>query len=47
MTNTPLVAVRPEPAVDVDRLERGGVAALVQEVALAAAGPHGRDVVWT
>ena len=43
--HTPLVAVRPEPAVDVDRLKRGGVAALVQEVALAAAGPHGRDVV--
>ena len=50
VTNTPtvsppLVAVRPEPAVDVDGLERGGVAALVQEVALAAAGPHRRDVV--
>ena len=45
MTNTPLVAVRPEPAVDVDRLERRGVAALVQEVALAAAGPHRSDVV--
>ena len=45
MTNTPLVAVRPEPAVDVDRLERRGVAALVQEVTLAAAGPHRSDVV--
>ena len=45
MTNTPLVAVCPEPAVDVDRLERGGVTALVEEVALAAAGPHRIDVV--
>ena len=35
-----LVTVCPEPAVDVDGLEVLGVAALVLEVALPAAGVH-------
>ena len=41
-----LVTVCPEPAVDVDGLEVLGVAALVLEVALPAAGVHRADVVW-
>ena len=36
---------RPEPAVDVDGGEVGGVAALVLEVALAAAGVHRAHIV--
>ena len=40
------VTVCPEPAVDVDGLEVLGVAALVLEVALPAAGVHRADVVW-
>jgi len=36
----------PEPAVHVDGLEMGTVAALVLEVAFPTAGPHARDVVF-
>ena len=39
------VTVCPEPAIDVDGLEVLGVAALVLEVALPAAGVHRGDVI--
>jgi len=42
-----LVAVGPEPSVDVDRLKLGGVAALVPEVALPPRRPDRADVVCT
>ena len=44
--DSPFVAVRPEPSVDIDRLESCRVAALVEKVALPPTGPHGSDVVW-
>ena len=42
---SPFVPISPEPAVDVNWLEAGGLAALVPEVALSSTRPHGRNVV--
>ena len=41
----PLVAVSPEPAVNIDWLELGGVTTLVEEITFPATGPHGGDVI--
>ena len=35
----------PEPAVDVDGLEGGGLATLAREIALPAGGVDGRNIV--
>jgi len=43
--NPLVVCSGPEPAVDVDGLKVGGVAALALEVALAARGVHGAHVI--
>ena len=42
---SPLISICPEPTVDVDWLQAGGLAAFVPEVALPSTCPHGSDVV--
>ena len=40
-----VVGSGPEPAVDVDGLEGGGLATLAREIALPAGGVDGRNIV--